>query len=623
LYLLAGPIASNVWQSLRNRIITTDLLILAGVIAAYSYSIVSVLRGEGHVYFEVGAVVLVFVSVGRWLEAKGKHRTGTALDTLASLLPALVRRRDEAGQFQEAARESLRTGDTIRVLPGERFPVDGLITLGQAAVDQQIVTGESVQVQKTTGQTVYSGTLNLDGDLQVQVTAADGQETLSRIINMVRTARSVKGRHERLADRITLVFIPVVCLISLGAGWWHGQHYGLDRGILAALSVVLIACPCALGMATPMAVWAALGRAAQAGLLFRSGVVLERLADIRFACFDKTGTLTTGIPEASGFHTPSAVGRHKALQVADMLASGSNHVLSKAIGQFAEQHLDPTAALPATTVETWPGQGLSANVEGVGEVLLGNLEFLNQRGCTLPSELSATTEHATQEQQVYVGWNGTVRGVFSFRESLRPEAAQAIRECQAIGLELHMLSGDHQLRAIPLGDRFGITTAGNLLPEDKVTTLETLKGRGPVAMVGDGLNDAPALAAASVGVALGCGADVSRDAAGVCLLADDLRRFPWAVGLARQTVRIVKQNLFWAFAYNIIGIGMAAAGSLNPIWAALAMALSSFLVIGNSLRLPKYPDLPSWDAASPAANDRSLAPATGEIAPRLLEPSHG
>ena len=509
LYLLGGPIALGVWQSLKRRILTTDLLILAGVIAAYCYSIVSVLRGAGHVYFEVGAMVMVFVSIGRWLEAKGKHRAGTSLDRLIQLLPEKARRQQAAGQFRRSAdaKHSARA-ISCAILPGERFPVDGLITRGQAMVDEQIVTGESVQATKTVGDTVYSGTLNLDGDLWIEVTATDGQETLSRIIDMVRAARSVKGRHERLADRIALVFIPLVCVIALAAGWWHYQHGGLNKGILTSLSVVLIACPCALGMATPMAIWAALGRAAQGGLLFRSGVVLERLAGIRFACFDKTGTLTTGCPTVADFHIADPAERQAVLEIANTLASGSSHLLSQAIVAFAARE-GCGQPLPSAPVEIAPGQGVTCEVEGIGEVYLGSRRYLVEQGFSLPPDFADHAARSILQQEVCIGWSGAIKGVFLFTETLRPETAQALADCRQLGLEMHLLSGDHQQRAIPLGEQFGINSAGNLLPEDKAETLESLKALGSVAMVGDGLNDAPALATADVGVALGCGADVS------------------------------------------------------------------------------------------------------------------
>jgi heavy metal translocating P-type ATPase len=619
LYLLGGPIARGVWQSLQRRVLTTDLLILAGVIAAYCYSVVSVLRGAGHVYFEIGAMVMVFVSIGRWLEAKGKHRAGTSLDRLIQLLPEKARKRKPDGQFSEVPTAELRTGDVVRILPGERFPVDGLITRGQAMLDEQIVTGESVQTVKSMGDSVYSGTLNLDGDLWIEVTATDGQETLSRIIDMVRAARSVKGRHERLADRIALVFIPLVCVIAIGTGWWHYQHGGLNQGILTALSVVLIACPCALGMATPMAIWAALGRAAEGGLLFRSGVVLERLATVRFACFDKTGTLTTGRPRVADVLTEDHEELEELLAVANTLASGSNHLLSQAIVAYTTDNR-ACESLPSGPVQIAPGQGVWCDIEGLGIAYLGSRHFLTEQGLALPRNLEHDAKTADRYQEVCVGWAGSIRGLFLFQEALRPETEQALADCRKLGLEMRLLSGDHRVRALPFGNQFGIESEGSLLPGDKAETLESLKALGPVAMVGDGLNDAPALATADVGVALGCGADVSRDAAGVCLLSNDLRRFPWSVALARQTVSVVKQNLFWAFAYNIIGIGLAACGRLNPILAALAMALSSVFVIFNSLRLSRYPEPPPLgiDETGNASKPLPVAVHSEPSSPKLI-----
>lgn len=606
LWLLGGPIASGVWQSLRRRVITTDLLILLGVVAAYTLSVISVMRGAGHVYFEVGSMVLVFVSLGRWLEAKGKRRTGESLDSLAELLPTTVRRLSKEGRFEETPREAVKTGDLLRVIAGERFPVDGTVTAGEASVDQQMVTGESIPADKCAGDQVYSGTLNIDGDLRVEVTAADGQETVSRLIAMVRAARSVKGPQELLADRIATWFVPIVCAIAIAAAWYQGQMYGLDRAIMTGLAVVLIACPCALGLATPMAVWTALGRAAQCGVLFRSGMVMQQLAGIRFACFDKTGTLTDGEPTIEKFQVTDPQTQQQALAVAASLAAGSGHPLSRAIAGYAKQCLKQQRLPESSPVETIPGKGLRCEFAKLGSVVVGSRRLMNQSQLEWPPSLAAEPTMHGPAQQVYVGWDGRVRGAFTAAEPLRPEASQAIDACRRLGLDLQLLTGDVEQRADLVGERFGIAAHSNQLPGDKVAAIKTLSSRGTVAMVGDGLNDAPALAAADVGVALGSGADVSRDAAGVCLLANDLTRFPWAVGLARQTNRIVKQNLFWAFAYNCIGIAMAATGYLNPIWAAIAMAVSSLLVVTNSLRLSHYPQsLPASEATVPAASATS------------------
>jgi len=588
LFLLGRPIAAGVWQALGRGAITTDMLILLGVSAAYAYSAISVLRGSGHVYFEVSSMVLVFVSIGRWLEAKGKLRTDESLDALARLLPETVRLQSPQGDFLESSRSEVHTGDVLRVLPGERFAVDGIISAGSATVDQQVVTGESRDVAKATGDPVYSGTLNLDGDLQVEVTAADGGETVSRILNLVRDARRAKGPHEQLADRIAVWFIPTVCLIAIFAGYRQVQLAGWDQGIMTALAVVLIACPCALGLATPLAVWTALGRAASFGVLFRSGQVLERIAHLRHVCFDKTGTLTTGVPVASELVTTIHEDRQLVLRNAAILASGSAHHLSQAIVQFAKQAVDGQFESKHQSVETLPGRGLVTDLPGLGRVVLGSRRFTEENGLAWPEIMLHGNNQAPQ--QVGVGWDGLVRGVFQFREQLRPEATNALSACQRLGLDVKILTGDELVQAVAIAEQLNVEAVSEQLPQDKAAMLQSLADEGGVAMVGDGLNDAPALAIADVGVALGCGADISRDAAGVCLLGDDLLRFPWAVELSRLTVRVVKQNLFWAFAYNVAGIFLAANGMLNPIWAALAMAASSFLVVTNSLRLGRFPE---------------------------------
>lgn len=424
---------------------------------------------------------------------------------------------------------------------------------------------------------------------------------------MVRTARSVKGRQERLADRIAVWFIPTVCLIAIAAAWIQGQSHGLDQGILTGLAVVLIACPCALGLATPMAVWTALGRAAECGVLFRSGLVMECLASVRFACFDKTGTLTSGEPTVAKLLVADEQHADELLKVAATVAAGSTHPLSQAVRRFVDGRFDDWVPAETSNVVTVPGKGLQAELQEQGSVRIGSRRLMEESQLDWPTWLLDDLAGFGAAQQVFVGWNGLVQGAFCFGEEARPEVSEAFDACKQLGLELQLLTGDGQLRAAEMSQQLSVAAKSNQLPDDKVAAVRELAKQGSVAMVGDGLNDAPALAAADVGVALGCGADVSRDAAGVCLLADDLRRFPWAVGLARRTGRVVKQNLFWAFTYNCIGIGLAATGRLNPIWAALAMAVSSLLVVVNSLRLGQYPEsLPLTDDA--AEQDSTAAP---------------
>jgi heavy metal translocating P-type ATPase len=616
--LLGGPLARGVWQALRRRAATTDLLILIGVAASYGYSVVSVLRGSGHIYFEVGCVVLVFLSLGRWLEAKGKRQTGQSLDALERLLPETVRRLvvdDDGAEREElVAREMACVGDVIRLLPGERLSLDGRVAGGRAAFDEQIVTGESRPSVKSLGDRVFSGAVNLDGDLRIQVTAAAGADTVSKLLDLVREARRSKGRHERLADRIAAWFVPAVCLLAVAAGVWHGVQEGLDRGLMIALAVALIACPCALGLATPMAVWTALGRAAEARVLFRSGAVLERLAGVDVACFDKTGTLTSGRPEVAALHLAGGESPSEVLPIARRLASGSTHSLSRAICEWeggrpansnapfggSDDAVDGRSALVdgIDHVQSHSGRGIAAYDHGqVMLACLGSPRWMVELGVTMPADLNdrLADDDVREAPLVCMAWGGTVRAVFVFREQLRSEAPAAIAACRGLGLDVLVLTGDRRDRAAALATELGVDALAEQLPEDKATAVRRV-GAGSVAMIGDGVNDAPALASAEVGVALGCGADLSRDAAGVCLLGDSLMGVPWAVGLARQTVRIVRQNLFWAFAYNAAGIALAAAGRLNPVWAAAAMAVSSILVIGNSLRLRRY-DLDECEAA--------------------------
>jgi P-type E1-E2 ATPase len=358
-------------------------------------------------------------------------------------------------------------------------------------------------------------------------------------------------------------------------------------------------------------VWTALGRAAQGGLFFRSGVVLEKMAAVRTLCFDKTGTLTTGQPRVEELTVADPRDRAEVLTHAAALASGSQHPLSLAIQQFAAAERGTDAEIAAPQVTTIPGRGLQATLPEVGNLFLGNWQFMRESDQHLPASLSPISTTSEQSpERVALAWGGKIRGVFSASESLRPTAPAALAACRNLGLELHLLTGDDRDRAQSIGAQLGIRTASNQLPGDKAASLAALRSRVRVAMVGDGINDAPALAGADVGIALGCGADVSREAAGVSLLSDDLRGIPWAIGLARQTVRVAKQNLFWAFVYNAAGIGLAATGRLNPIWAALAMAASSLLVVTNSLRLGRYPAFEELtvDNSSRRAEDEELVP---------------
>jgi heavy metal translocating P-type ATPase len=584
--LLAGPLVENAIETLRVRRLSTDVLLLLGIAAALAYSVVSVLRDEGHIYFEVACVVLIAITLGRWFEATGKQKTTAALAALERLLPEAVRIVIN-GRDQSRPLEDVLPGDRIHILAGERVPVDGVVVQYHATLDEQLISGESLPVEKRLGERVYAGTLNLGDDFYVDAVASSKAGALSRIVEAVRTAATRKDRYQSLADRIAAWFTPVVIVIALSTFVYHAKTASHGEGLMAALAVLLIACPCALALATPMAVWTALGAAAQNQVLFRNGEAIVRLAKARHIAFDKTGTLTTGKPRVSQFYAARAEEQEIALSIAAALARGSNHPLSAAIADF----VSPAVAYSTDQIVTIAGQGLSATVEQLGDTAyLGSPRWMsvNNLACSDRIENAIRQAQSAGEGIVCVGWLGETKGVFTLAEALRVEAPAAIHALQSRGLALSVLSGDHERRCNGLR-QLGLHVRSDLLPEEKLVAIAELRDgdhrRHGVAMVGDGINDAPALAAADVGIALGCGADITRETAGVCLLSDDLMRLPWAIDLARRTVRTIRWNLVFAFVYNVIGIAFAAAGYLNPILAAIAMTASSVLVITNSLRL--------------------------------------
>lgn len=589
LWLLGGPLVESALATRQRDVAAADLLVVLGVAAAYLYSAISVVRGAGHVYFEVGCAVLVMVTIGRWLEATGKLRTTAALDALEKLLPQRVRVVDAMGHLRDTAIGHVVPGDRLRVLAGERIATDGRVEWGLASVSEQLLTGESRPVTKRPGDAVLGGGLNLDGELVVCVSAAAGEGSLARLIELVRTARLTNGRYQRLADRVSAWFLRGVLIVACGAFLFHFWRTGVDTGLMAALAVLLIACPCALGLATPMAVWTALGNAARHGVLFRHGESLERLADVQAVRFDKTGTLTTGEPCVEIFALADRAERNQVARRAMRLAGASTHVFAQAIVRHLEPSTDACREQAVSDVATVAGKGIAARFENEpGVSRLGSLRWLQASAMALSPELERTVALARHGGRSLsaIGWGGRVRGVFAFSETLRSEAPQALARCAALGCDVAVLTGDELARGRLLAEQLGVTVLAGLMPEAKVAALaEARRSIGPVAMVGDGVNDAPALAASDVGIALGCGADLSRESALVCLLADDLARVPWAIELARRSVRVIRQNLFWAFGYNTLGIALAATGWLNPAWAAAAMVASSLLVVANSLRL--------------------------------------
>ncbi len=581
--LLGVPILGNAVEQLRRGVASTDALVVLGVAAAFGYSYVSTLTGAGHTYYETACMVLVLLTFGRWLEASSKLKASEAVTRLESLLPDEVQvRRD--GQTLTIPTGDVVAGDALIVRAGERLAADGVIEQGEAHVDEQMLSGESAPTVRGEGDVVRAGSIALDGTLTVRVTAVGGRSAIGRLAALLAAARLSKGRYERLTDRVAAVFVPLTIVLAGVAAALGFRRAGAEEALLSSLAVMLIACPCALGIATPMAVWVSLGRAASQGVLFRSAEMIERLAGLRAVAFDKTGTLTTGTPivrsiDANGGDPARVLG------IAAGLAAHSTHVLSRGIASRAEA--DGVACVDVPATQTVPGCGVIAEQAG-SRVSLGSVALMARRGHVLSDGLQRAVDRLCDEGcgVACLGVDERVVGVFGFSETLRPEARAAIDALKCQGLQVVVLTGDHTQRARAVAEVLGVETFGALSPEGKLDHLGRLRrDAGPVGMVGDGLNDAPALAAADVGIAMRCGADITRESADVCLLGDDLATLPKMIRLARRTVHTIRLNLFWAFAYNAAGISLAMVGRLSPIAAAGAMVLSSVFVATNSLRL--------------------------------------
>lgn len=576
------------WHALRTGSGNMDLLVALGTSAAFGLSLYlwATGGGTGHLYFEASAMVIALVRLGKFLESRAKVQTGAAIAALQALRPERASRLVE-GREEVVAIDQLVLGDLLLVRPGERFAADGVVEEGLSQADESLLSGESLPVDKAPGEPIRAGSINGEGLLKVRITALGHETVLARIIRLVQDAQASKAPIQRLVDQVSSWFVPAVLGVALLTliGWLLAGS-SLEVALINAVSVLVIACPCALGLATPAALMVGTGVAARHGILIQDAGALELAHKVKVIAFDKTGTLTSGKPQLVALHA-QGIDEQELLRLACGLQQGSQHPLGVAVlNEGAARAL----SLPALTqAQALPGRGVRGQLEG-RDYLLGNQRLLDELGLTSPLQEHARrleTDGRSLSWLIELGSPSKVLGLLAFGDSLKEGAAQAIKALQRQHIDCHLISGDNAGSAARVGAALGISQIhAPVLPADKAEHVQALKRGGLcVAMVGDGINDAPALAAADIGIAMGGGSDVALHAAGITLMRGDPRLVPQALAISQKTFAKIRQNLFWAFIYNAVGIPLAAFGVLNPMFAGAAMALSSVSVLGNALLL--------------------------------------
>lgn len=612
------PFHRSALRSARHGVAQMDTLISIGTSAAWAWSVYALLFGEAgeigmtmpfdlvpdrgaaldHLYFETAGVVTTLLLLGRYFEENAKDRAGDALRSLVTLGAKEAAVLGPDGTERMVPVDQLHPGDRFVVRPGEKIATDGLVVEGESAVDESLVTGESVPVEKRARDGVIGAAVNASGRLVVEATKVGADTALAQIARLVEQAQTGKAPVQRLADRISGVFVPIVILLALATlGFWLVLGDGAAFAFSAAVSVLIIACPCALGLATPLALMVGTGRGARLGLLIKGPEVLESTRQVDTILLDKTGTVTTGEMSLAAVTVGDGVDRAQALRLTGAVEDASEHPIARAIADGAREELngdqgDPDGALPPVDgFANHEGNGVIGSVEG-REVVVGKPGLLARHDLAPDERLTAALTAAQEQGQTAIaaGWDGRMRAVFAVADSVKPDAETAIRELRTLGLEPVLLTGDNDATARAVAAEIGVERViSEVLPADKSGEVGSLQDDGRVvAMVGDGVNDAPALARADLGISIGTGSDVAIEASDLTLVSGDPRGAATAIRLSRATLRTIKQNLFWAFAYNVLLIPVAMTGLLNPIFAGAAMALSSIFVVTNSLRLRRF-----------------------------------
>jgi len=579
------------WHSLRGGGANMDVLVALGTSMAYFFSAaVTAFALDQHVYFEASAAIITLVLLGKLMEARAKGKTSAAIEALIRLQPKKARI-ERNGEILEVPASSLQVNDIFIVRPGENLPVDGVVIEGASSINESMLTGESLPVSKQAGAKVFAATLNQQGLLKCRATSVGAHTQLAAIIHLVEEAQGSKAPIQRLADKISGIFVPIVVAISiltLGINWWLTSDF--VYALINAVAVLVIACPCALGLATPTAIMVGTGRGAQVGVLVKNAAALENAEKIQTIIIDKTGTLTEGKPEVTDIVPIESINTQDLLQIAASLEQGSEHPLARAVLDCAQKMQLPLQSIDSFSAIT--GSGITARMNST-HYLLGSPKFLMQHGATVDEKQITALQ---DEGKTVIGIASTadnvsqILGYLAIADRLRDTSLKAIERLQSMGIEVVMLTGDNAMTAAAIARRTGITQyRAEVLPQDKAAEVLKLKADGKfTAMVGDGINDAPALAAADVSFAIGAGSDVAIEAADITLIRNDLISVADAISLSHATLRKIRQNLFFAFVYNMLGIPLAAIGMLNPVIAGAAMAMSSVSVVSNSLLLKRW-----------------------------------